>query len=132
MKVDDIKNREDAIAFVREIGRGDRQVNYGSPEDNFERISKLQQVYRELKINKDKHDASDVAIEMILMKVARLMNNPKHMDSVVDIIGYALCLVDIITSGAKTFSFPVCSSKSLGEKRLGKKEREEVPHESIL
>lgn len=102
MKVDEIKNREDAITFVQAIGSGDRQLNYGKPEDNFNRIAQLQKVYRDLKINKDMHTPTDVALEMILMKVARLMNNPKHMDSAVDIIGYALCLIDIITESNTT------------------------------
>jgi hypothetical protein len=41
--------------------------------------------------NTDNHslNAKDVAAMMVLLKTARLANNPEHRDSLVDICGYA-------------------------------------------
>jgi hypothetical protein len=37
----------------------------------------------------------DVAVPMILMKLARLANAPKHRDSWLDIAGYTACGADV-------------------------------------
>lgn len=78
--------KEDFLKEVQEAICGDRQLNYGAPEDNFERIAQLWRIYLGLDI-----DSKDVAYMMILMKIARLMNNPEHYDSIIDIAGYAAC-----------------------------------------
>lgn len=80
----------------------DRGLNYGKPEDNFTRIAKLWNAHLgnryfegfggDTTVALPTLDASDVAMMMILMKVARLEHMPSHMDSVVDIAGYAACL----------------------------------------
>jgi len=80
-----------AIAAV-----ADRGLNYGKPEDNFRRIAEMWNAHLRIR---DLENAStrpvlnsgDVAIMMILMKVARLENTPAHLDSWVDIAGYAAC-----------------------------------------
>lgn len=77
-------NREECLDKCKEIVMGARQENYGSPEDNFRRIADLWTDY----LNRD-IEPHDVAIMMILMKAARLMNNPSHLDSWIDIAGYA-------------------------------------------
>lgn len=64
----------------------DRGLNYGSPEDNFDRIAKLWAAYLGHPVS-----AHDVASLMVLMKVARLQNSPTHLDSWTDIAGYAAC-----------------------------------------
>lgn len=73
----------------------DRGLNYGSPEDNFGRIALLWLTHLENRYGDGtlgwKLDAHDVAMMMVLMKVARLENDPGHMDSWVDIAGYAAC-----------------------------------------
>lgn len=67
---------------------GDREQTYGHPDKNLNTISKMWNAYitavggREL-------NAKDVAILMILLKTARLANDPNNRDSVVDICGYA-------------------------------------------
>lgn len=75
---------EDALSVV---DSGDRQLNYGKPEDNFSRIA----MYWNDFCGIPKLKASDVAIMMILMKISRLQNTPHHRDSWLDIIGYAAC-----------------------------------------
>ena len=79
-------NRQKLLETAAKIVKGDRQKNYGTPEDNFKRIADLWSVYLGRSIT-----PSDVAAMMILMKVARIMHDPSHMDSWVDIAGYAAC-----------------------------------------
>lgn len=75
---------EDALSVV---DSGDRQLNYGKPEDNFSRIS----MYWNDFCGISRLKSYDVAIMMILMKISRLQNTPNHRDSWLDIIGYAAC-----------------------------------------
>lgn len=65
---------------------GSRDLQYGSPEDNFTRIAAFWAEYLEVKIG-----PWDVANMMILLKVARSMNDPSVQDNWVDIAGYAGC-----------------------------------------
>ena len=79
-------NKKELLETATNIVMGARQENYGTPESNFQRIADLWSVYLGRSIT-----SSDVAVMMILMKTARLMNDCKHMDSWVDIAGYAAC-----------------------------------------
>ena len=65
---------------------GERQDQYGSPEDNFARIARLWTAYLG-------HDVSsvDVAMMMGLMKIARIRTGTATEDSFVDLAGYAAC-----------------------------------------
>ena len=67
---------------------GHREQDYGTPEDSFEMIGKLWTVYLDYAT---KIDAHDVAAMMALLKIARISENPQHMDSWVDLAGYASC-----------------------------------------
>ena len=67
---------------------GHREQDYGTPEDSFEMIGKLWTVYLDYAT---KIDAEDVAAMMALLKIARISENPEHMDSWVDLAGYAAC-----------------------------------------
>lgn len=63
----------------------DRQEVYGHPIDDFTKIVNLTQTVLESDIDpRLKH-----ALYMIQVKVARLLNSPEHVDSIVDIAGYA-------------------------------------------
>jgi hypothetical protein len=67
---------------------GDREKTYGKPSKNLDTIAQMWNAYisaREAKVL----NAKDVAAMMILLKTARLANDPSHRDSVVDICGYA-------------------------------------------
>lgn len=67
---------------------GNREQDYGGPEDNFRKIGDLWSIYLDCNV---KIDAYDVAAMMALLKISRLSNNPEHMDSWVDLAGYAAC-----------------------------------------
>lgn len=64
----------------------DRAREYGHPEDCFGLIAALWSRYTERDIS-----SADVAVMMILLKIARIEGNPRHADSWVDIAGYAAC-----------------------------------------
>lgn len=67
---------------------------YGGVEDNFERIARLWTAHLANRYNAHailKLDGTDVALMMVMLKVARLANDPAHRDSWVDIAGYAAC-----------------------------------------
>lgn len=67
---------------------GQREQDYGTQEDNFQKIGDLWPIYLDCNV---KIDAYDVAAMMALLKISRLSNNPEHMDSWVDLAGYAAC-----------------------------------------
>ncbi len=80
----------------------DRANAYGTPEDNFGNIAAIwnEQGYRRFDQYGEpcKITATDVALMMVGMKLARLKFNPTHDDSWIDIAGYAACGMD--TAGA--------------------------------
>lgn len=65
---------------------GQREQDYGSPEDNFSIIAKMWTAYTGTEIT-----ALDVAMMMCLLKIARIKNGGGTGDSFVDICGYAAC-----------------------------------------
>lgn len=86
--------RKELLDKAIEIIEGARQEHYGSPEDNFARIAEYWQTYlRQTQLNPGGIyiGAHDVAIMMVLMKVARLAADYLHDDSWLDIAGYAAC-----------------------------------------
>lgn len=73
---------DDAATIVT----NDRNVEYGEPEDTFAKIGSLWSAYKGTT-----YSPTDVAVMMLLLKVARVSNNPHSRDSWVDIAGYAAC-----------------------------------------
>lgn len=67
---------------------GDREQTYGHPSKNLKTIATMWNAYIESAGDRPLN-AQDVAVMMIILKSARLANNPSHRDSVVDICGYA-------------------------------------------
>lgn len=63
----------------------DRQDVYGHPADDFKKVANMTGPILESKIDpRLKH-----ALYMMQVKIARLLNTPDHIDSVIDIAGYA-------------------------------------------
>lgn len=83
--------REDILEKARQCVCGDRDLQYGSPEESFSRIAKYWSDYLDKDIS-----PKDVAIMMILFKVAREEHSSK-LDNWVDICGYAACGGEIVT-----------------------------------
>ena len=88
-------SRKDILeAASKVVYAEDKEHDYGKPEDNFATIAKLWNTY--LEATCDDPDRSvclgsrDVAVMMILLKIARLSMSNKA-DHWVDIAGYAAC-----------------------------------------
>jgi Domain of unknown function (DUF6378) len=87
-----IEAPKDILAKAKEIIYGDREQTYGSPGFNLKSIADFWTVY--LRRKNPGSLIQDVTMEdvcqmMILLKTARLINNPGHIDSLVDQCGYA-------------------------------------------
>lgn len=75
--------RGNILGQAHELTHGDRNKNYGTPLTNHERIASLWSTYLETSIRPDQ-----VAICMALVKVARLIESPAHLDSYIDGAAY--------------------------------------------
>jgi hypothetical protein len=84
--------REKLLKEAVRITTTDRNQAYGNPEDNFKNIAEYWNIYQRQR--KAESTPQDIAMMMILMKVARLATNTGHRDSLVDIAGYAACAAD--------------------------------------
>ena len=82
--------RTEILEKANECVCGDREQDYGSPEDNFGIIAKLWSTYLDFDIA-----AVDVAMMMSLLKVARVKSGRTHEDNFVDLAGYAACAGEI-------------------------------------
>lgn len=82
-----ISPRQDMLAKAGQIISGERDVQYGGPEDNFGRIAKIWSVLFGREFTNE-----DVAMAMVAVKVARYASNSGFQaDTWVDIAGYAAC-----------------------------------------
>lgn len=82
--------RQEFLNLVEQTVCGNREQAHGNPTGTFKRIAALWSVYLGLNLT-----PSDIAHLMILFKIARLMGNAKHNDSLIDIAGYAACASEI-------------------------------------
>jgi len=73
---------------AQKIIYGDREKTYGKPSRNLDCIAKMWNAYLDT-IDGRQLTNKDVAVMMVLLKSARLANDPEHRDSLVDICGYA-------------------------------------------
>lgn len=78
--------RESILDRARDCVCGQREEDYGCPEDSFGRIAALWTAYTGVEIS-----PANVAVMMALLKIARLRGNGTHIDSWVDLAGYAAC-----------------------------------------
>ena len=85
--------RQEILDKAKDCVCGQRQQDYGNPEDNFALIADLWTTY----MNKaDLYFTSkDVAMMMALLKVARIRTGKGTRDSYVDLAGYAACAGEI-------------------------------------
>lgn len=86
--------REEILNKAKECVCGQREQDYGSPEDNFTIIAHLWTAYLGYVVT-----PTDVAMMMILLKAARVKNGGGTGDSFVDIAGYAACGGEINEQG---------------------------------
>ena len=82
--------REQILTEANKIVNGARNEEYGKPEDNFNLIAGFWSRYLNKAVT-----AHDVAIMMVLLKVARTKTGKGSLDNYVDIAGYAACAGEV-------------------------------------
>ena len=93
--------REEILDTAKKCVCGKREQDYGSPEDNFQTIAYLWNDYLYSGSKPSLIDATDVAMMMALLKIARIRNGGGTGDSFVDLAGYAACGGEISAKGEK-------------------------------
>lgn len=91
--------REDILENAKICVCGQRELDYGTPEDNFTTIANLWSIYLRashphIDISLGEITPKDVAVMMGLLKIARIATS-KSLDSFVDLAGYAACAGEI-------------------------------------
>lgn len=90
-----MEKREECLRTACEIVKGARQECYGDAEDNFQTIATLWETYLKATGCDVVINSKDVAMMMILLKVARAAAPGTHLDNYIDISGYAACAYGI-------------------------------------
>ena len=90
--------RKEILAAAEKCVCGQREEDYGTPEDSFGLIAELWAKALKPCVP----EGTDVCIlpeTVALLKVARLIKSPEHLDSWVDLAGYAACGGEIAGGG---------------------------------
>jgi hypothetical protein len=103
---------------AKRIVSGERRGAYGKPESNFLRIAHLWNGYVRARFGDRAmlFSPSDISPMMRLMKEARIIETPDHLDSHVDIAGYTLTGAEVNgvqLPAASTYSAPASSQADL-------------------
>lgn len=87
--------RADILHAAEKCVSGQRETDYGAPEDNFKAIAELWSAYLDrMSVGKYGNtivEAKDVAAMMALLKIARIAAGGGKADSWIDLAGYAAC-----------------------------------------
>jgi len=75
--------RGEILDEAKRLTHGDRNKNYGKPLTNHQRIAGLWSVFLETEIT-----PAQAAMCLALVKVARLIETPDHLDSFIDGAAY--------------------------------------------
>jgi hypothetical protein len=68
-----------------------RRREYGEPVDIFEAVAKRWSLIFGIDVT-----APQVVMALLDLKLTRLSRNPKHLDSIVDVAGYAAVLQEVV------------------------------------
>lgn len=93
--------RKEILKTAEKCVCGDREQDYGSPEDNFGRIAQFWNAY----LNTTQIKSWDVAAMLALLKLARIASGHAKEDNWVDLAGYAACGGEIESAPQITHSF---------------------------
>ena len=86
--------RADILHAAEKCVCGQRETDYGTPEDNFKTIAELWEAYLNKACTRGVNvrvKAKDVAVMMALLKIARIAAGGGKADSWIDLAGYAAC-----------------------------------------
>lgn len=94
---EDVKHRltrADILHAAEKCVCGQRETDYGTPEDNFKAIAELWEAYLNKACTRGVNvrvEEKDVAAMMALLKIARVAAGGGKADSWIDLAGYAAC-----------------------------------------
>lgn len=95
-------NRSDILDKAKACVCGDREQDYGKPENSFGVIASLWTTYLGNALVNPDHEpgritAKDVAVMLSLLKIARIATGHAKSDNWIDLAGYAACGGEIET-----------------------------------
>lgn len=93
--------RTDTLNQAEQLINGDRNNQYGPPNQDFGRTAQLWTNYLSGRTHLEAHD---VATMMILLKISRIRWSPENHDHWIDIAGYAACGWDSYTSNEPPYA----------------------------
>ena len=79
-------NRKGILDAAAQAVTVDRAATYGGPEKSFGVIAAYWSAHLDTQVS-----ATDVAVMMGLLKIARIKSSPAHDDNWIDLAGYAAC-----------------------------------------
>lgn len=88
--------RSECLAQAMDLVTGDRNREYGEPLDNFQRIADGWQIILSQPVT-----PHQVALCMAWLKIARLVESPRHVDSYVDAAAYAALALELVEAQDK-------------------------------
>lgn len=92
--------RSEILDEAKELITGDRNLNYGTPTQNFQNTADLWTVQLGHKLKDgERFTSTDVAILMIHLKLARLIASGEKRDNYADLIGYGACAWETVVDG---------------------------------
>ena len=84
--------RKEALAAAEKCVCGGRDIDHGTPENNFACVGDMWSVYlRTRGIEVNSIMPTDVTMMLALLKIARVASGNPHADNFVDLAGYAAC-----------------------------------------
>lgn len=103
--------RAEILEKAKRCVTGDREQDYGSPENNFKIIAEFWSAYTGCEIK-----SKDVAAMLALMKIARIKSGHAKSDNWIDLAGYAACGGEIEDNVTDTREETIAEPKKLTNK----------------
>jgi len=82
---------EELLRQTASIVAGRRGI-YGEPVELFQQVAKRWSLVLGVKVTR-----AQAMLCLIDLKVARLTHDPRHLDSITDVAGYAGCLAEVLS-----------------------------------
>lgn len=96
--------RSDILAEAETLVNGDRNADYGDPNQDFQRTATMWSVYVNAVADRQSVELSDVVLEphdvawmMVLLKASRSTTSPRKRDHYADAAGYIACGWDCVS-----------------------------------
>ena len=104
-----LTKREKILQIAEKCVMGDREQDYGSPENNFRTIAGMWSTYLSAALSDlviqgqctIRIESKDVAAMLALLKIARIASGHAKEDNWVDLAGYAACGGELEAHGSE-------------------------------